>query len=143
MSEEEALNENVAMMDMARAQMEGLVRQQELLQLAIEEHSRAKETIENLSKRGPGEDILVPVGADSFIYADVSDRRDAVVGVGSGVAIGRTPEEAARILQAKIEDLSEALHKVTEKASELESVIQQLSQKIQEQYESLRAAGKA
>jgi len=143
MSEEEALNENVAMMDMARAQMEALGRQQELLQLAIEEHSRAKETIEHLAKRQRGEDILVPVGADSFIYADVSDMRDAIVGVGSGVAIRRTPEEATRILQAKIEDLSEALHKVTEKASEVEGVIQQLSQKIQEQYESLRAAGKA
>jgi prefoldin alpha subunit len=143
MSLEEALNENIAMMDLAKAQMEGLARQQELLQLAIEEHSRAKETIEHLAKRGPGEDILVPVGADSFIYADVSDTRDAIVGVGSGVAIRRAPEDAAKILQAKMEDLSEALHKVTEKASELDGVIQQLSQKIQEQYESLRAAGKA
>lgn len=143
MSEEKALDESAmrddyVLLETAKAQLEGLAKQQELIQLAVEEHVRARETVRQLSKKSEGETVLIPIGADSYIHAKVSDIKDSVVGVGSGVSIKRSPEEAERILDARIDDLSRAFKSITERAAQTEAMIQELSAKIQTQYEELQ-----
>lgn len=141
--DERQFNQDVAMLENAKAQLEALVRQQQLIQLAIDEHVRARETIKSLAKGAPGDEVLVPVGADSYIFAKISDKRDAVVGVGSGTSIRRTPEEAERFLDQKIDDLSRAFKAVGDRAAQTEAVVQELSDKIQRVYEMLQSSGQA
>lgn len=140
---EQSLRESYVMLDTAKAQLEGLMKQQQLIQLAVDEHVRARETIKDLAKGEIGDDILIPLGADSYIHAKISDRRDAIVGVGAGVSILRTPSEAQKILDEKIDELSRAFKSVTDKASQLEGMIQELTDKVQSQMDVLRAAGQA
>ena len=140
---EQSLRESYVMLDTAKAQLEGLIKQQQLIQLAVDEHVRARETIKDLAKGEIGDDILIPLGADSYIHAKISDRRDAIVGVGAGISILRTPEEAQKILDEKIDELSRAFKSVTDKASQLEGMIQELTDKVQSQMDALRAAGQA
>ncbi len=140
---EQSLRESYVMLDTAKAQLEGLVKQQQLIQLAVDEHVRARETIKDLAKGAIGDDILIPLGADSYIHAKISDRRDAIVGVGAGVSILRTPEDAQKILDEKIDELSRAFKSVTDKASQLEGMIQELTDKVQTQMDVLRTSGQA
>lgn len=140
---EQSLRESYVMLDTAKAQLEGLIKQQQLIQLAVDEHVRARETIKDLSKGAIGDDILIPLGADSYIHAKISDRRDAIVGAGAGVSILRSPEEAQKILDEKIDELSRAFKSVTDKAQQLEGMIQELTDKVQSQMDVLRAAGQA
>ena len=140
---EQSLRESYVMLDTAKAQLEGLMKQQQLIQLAVDEHVRARETIKDLAKGEIGDEILIPLGADSYIHAKISDRRDAIVGVGAGVSILTTPEEAQKILDEKIDELSRAFKSVTDKASQLEGMIQELTDKVQSQMDALRAAGQA
>lgn len=143
MPTEQELRDNYVMMETAKAQLEGLAKQQELIQLAVEEHVRARETIKQMAKGNPGDDILVPLGADSYIHAKISDNRDAVVGAGSGVSIKRKPDEAEKILDSKIDDLSRAFKSISDKAAETEALVQELTQRVQDQMELLQPAGKA
>ena len=140
---EQEVRDNYVMMETAKAQLEGLAKQQELIQLAVEEHVRARETIKEMAKGNPGDDILVPLGADSYIHAKISDNRDAIVGAGSGVSIKRKPDEAEKILDSKIDDLSRAYKSVSDKAVETEALVQELTQRVQDQMELLQSAGKA
>ena len=140
---EQSLRESYVMLDTAKAQLEGLMKQQQLIQLAVDEHVRARETIKDLAKGEIGDDILIPLGADSYIHAKISDRRDAIVGVGAGVSILRTPEDAQKILDDKIDELSRAFKTVTDKASQLEGMIQELTDRVQSQMDILRSAGQA
>ncbi len=140
---EQSLRESYVMLDTAKAQLEGLVKQQQLIQLAVDEHVRARETIKDLAKGEIGDEILIPLGADSYIHAKISDRRDAIVGVGAGISILRTPEEAQKILDEKIDELSRAFKSVTDKAAQLEGMIQELTDKVQAQMDVLRSAGQA
>jgi prefoldin alpha subunit len=140
---EQELRDNYVLMETAKAQLEGLAKQQELIQLAVEEHVRARETIKQMAKGNPGDDILIPLGADSYIHAKISDNRDAIVGAGSGVSIKRTPDEAEKILDSKIDDLSRAFKSISDKAAETEALVQEITQKVQDQMELLQAAGKA
>ena len=82
----------------------------------------------------PGDDVLVPIGADSFIHAKVSDNKAAVVGVGANVSFERTAEEAGKMLDARIDELRRAMHKIGERMEQTESSIQQISDKIQAFY---------
>lgn len=141
--DEQQFNEDVAMLENARAQLDALVKQQQLIQLAIEEHVRARETIKTLAKGSPGDEVLVPIGADSYIFAKVSDNRNAIVGIGSGTSLRRTPEEAERLMDSKIDDLSRAFKTVSERAAKTEAVVQGLSEKVQRQYEMLQSSGRA
>jgi len=139
--DERQFNQDVAMLENAKAQLEALVKQQQLIQLAIEEHVRARETIKSLGKGASRDEILIPIGADSYIFANVSDKRDAIVGVGSGTSIRRTPEEAEKFLDQKIDDLSRAFKTVGERAAQTEAVVQELSDRVQRMYEMLQSSG--
>ena len=143
MPTEQELRDNYVMMETAKAQLEGLAKQQELVQLAVEEHVRARETIKQMAKGIPGDEILVPLGADSYIHAKISENRDAIVGVGSGASIKRKPDEAEKILDLKIDDLSRAFKSISDKAAETEALVQELTQRVQDQMELLQSAGKA
>lgn len=133
MDENEA-REAAAMIETAKAQYEALMRQREIIGLTIDEHSRAKDTISRVAAGKPGDEILVPVGAEAFIHARISDDKSAVVGVGANVSFQRTPDEAEKLLAARIDELNRALHKISERAEQTEQTVQQLSEKIQEYY---------
>jgi prefoldin alpha subunit len=143
MPSEQQVRESYMMLESAKAQLDGLAKQQELIQLAVEEHVRARETIKEIAKGAAGDEVLVPLGADSYIHAKISDNKDAIVGVGSGVSIRRSPEEAEKILDTKIDDLSRAFKSITDKAAQTEAMIQELSEKVQAQYDLLQSGGKA
>jgi prefoldin subunit 5 len=65
-----------------------------------------------------------------------------VLGVGAGISIQRTPEETERILDGKIDELSQAFKKISERASQLESMINELSDKIQNEYAAMQTPDK-
>ncbi|UCE80497.1 MAG: prefoldin subunit alpha [Methanobacteriota archaeon] len=132
--DENEVREAVAMIETAKAQLEALRRQQEIIRLTVDEHSRARDTIDRIAAGDPGEDVLVPIGADSFIHAKISDNRNAVVGIGASVSFQRTPEEADEILDARIDELNRASRKIEDRAAQTEHSIQQLTEKIQHFY---------
>jgi len=139
---EQKLREDYAVLENARAQLDGLVRQQQLVQLAIDEHVRARETVKSLAKGAAGDEILMPIGADSYVHARISDRKEAIVGVGSSVSINRTPEEAERILDIRVDELSRAFKSLAERAAQAEGAIQELSERVQAQIEQIESRGK-
>lgn len=140
--EDRKLQEDYMMLETAKSQLEGLSKQQQLVQLAVEEHVRARETVKALVKGTPGDEVLVPVGADSFIHARISENRDAIIGIGSGVIVRKSPEEAEKFLDEKIDELSRAFKAITERAAQTEAAIQELSEKVQSQVEALQSQGK-
>lgn len=138
MTEETDLRENMMRLETAKAQLEGLAKQQELIQLAIEEHVKARETVKSLAKSVPGDEMMIPIGADSYIYAKASEKKDVTIGVGSAVSVQRGAEEAEKILDARVEELAQAFQKVADMAAQTEGAIQELSDKVQRQYEQIQ-----
>jgi prefoldin alpha subunit len=142
-TDEAALRENMMRLETAKAQLEALSKQQELIQLAIEEHVKARETVKSLAKSAQGDELMIPVGADSYIYAKASERKDVVIGVGSGVSVQRNAEEAEKILDTRVEELAQAFQKVAEMAAKTEDAINELTDRVQQQYEAVQSGPKA
>lgn len=143
MPSEQQLREDYTMLETAKAQLDGLMRQQQLIQLAVDEHVRARETIKQLAGGAPGDEVLVPLGAESYVHSKISENRDVVIGIGSGVSIKKSPDEAEKVLDGKIDELSRAFKSVADKAAQTEALIQELSEKVQAQMEILQSAGGA
>ena len=133
MNEDEA-REAVAMLETGKAQLEAFARQQEIIRLTIDEHRRAKETIERFAEGSPGEDVLIPIGADSLVHAKISENKNAIVGIGAGVSFERSSDEAGKIIDVRIDDLNRALQRVTERIEQTELSMQKLSEEVQRFY---------
>ena len=136
---EEDLRSAVATLDLARAQLDGLAKQGELLRMALEEHMRAKETISRFNKTKTGERLLVPVGADCFVFAAVENKEDVIVGLGSDVMIMDTTEGAKGRLDKRIKQMTDNEKELAKRMAELDGEVARLTEKVQSEYDEYRS----
>jgi prefoldin alpha subunit len=136
---EEDLREAVAKLDSGRAQLDGLIKQSDFLRMSLEEHMRAKETITRYNESEKGEALLVPIGANCFIFASVGNKDDVIVGLGSDVAIKDTVEGAITKLDKRIKQINDAEEELAKRIAELDGEVGRLAQHVQTKYEEYRS----
>lgn len=137
---EDEIRQALATLDLYRAQAETLAEQQQIVQLSLEEYSRAKETLSKWKDASVGSEILVPVGGNSFVFAKVASSDKALVGVGSGLTVERPVEEALKTLEARLAEMTDGLKKIVDGRMAVESRAQQLTQLVQAEYDRLQKA---
>ncbi|MBS7655149.1 prefoldin subunit alpha [Candidatus Bathyarchaeota archaeon] len=93
-------------------------------------------TLEGIKGKPKGSKILVPIGAGSFIRAELADSEKMIIGVGAGASIEKTFEESIQELkarQAELEQIKVSLQQqLTQAASQLEEKRRAISALIQE-----------
>jgi prefoldin alpha subunit len=136
---EEELRSAVATLDLARAQLDGLAKQGELLRMTLEEHLRAKETISRFNKTNTGEKLLVPVGADCFVFAAVENNEDVIVGLGSDVMITDTTGGAIAKLDKRIKQMNDSEEELAKRMAELDGEVARLTELVQVEYDKYRS----
>ena len=140
---ETELRRAVTILDQYRAQLESLQRQQEVLSLSLEELMRAKETMARYKKAGKGSEILVPVGANAFLFGEVADPDRALIGIGSDVLLDEPIPKAVERLDARIRSLQEAAGSLAQRVTELDARVSAQEEFVQGTYERIeeRRAG--
>ena len=118
MSEEE-LRRAVSILDTYRAQLEAIGKQSEMVRLSLEEFRRARETIRQYAEGGAAKEILVPIGANSFVRAASADPGKVLVGIGSDLVAEDSAENAAKRLESRIESLEQASQALAAKGEEV------------------------
>ena len=79
-----------------------------LINAAMTELAFASATIEGLEKEKKGAPLLVPIGGGSFIKAEVANVETMVVGMGAGVSVEKTRDEAKQIVGKRIAELDKS-----------------------------------
>lgn len=104
---------------------------------ALEETAIAMNTLEGVKGRPKGTEVLVPVGAGSFLRAELTDVERAITGVGAGVCIEKSIESSTTDLkerQAELEKLSGSLRQQLEQLlASIENAKNNLSRMIEQQ----------
>ncbi|MFQ5553317.1 MAG: hypothetical protein ACE5EW_06330, partial [Thermoplasmata archaeon] len=72
MAEEVGLQQAVAALENTRAQLDALTRQEEALRYSLQEYTRARDTMAEYKDAPVGTEILVPIGANSFLFAQIA-----------------------------------------------------------------------
>ncbi|MDI3475699.1 MAG: prefoldin alpha subunit [Thermococcaceae archaeon] len=116
-----------------QAQAQLLAQNLELLTLGKNEFQAVKETLEGLKKvEEERPEILVPIGAGSFLKGVIVDRENAIVSIGAGYAVEKTLDDAITYLDARIKEYEEAIAKTQEGLKKLEAQLGELARKAQE-----------
>ncbi|HKZ99950.1 MAG TPA: prefoldin subunit alpha [Thermoplasmata archaeon] len=116
---EQDLRRGIAVLEQYRAQIDALAQQQEIIRVSLEEHMRARETLSRTREAGKGKEVLMPVGAQSFVVAEVRDADKAFVGIGSDLVVyDEIPTQIER-LDARIKSITDAANAVGQRLAEL------------------------
>lgn len=117
-----------------QAEAEAIVRQLSIFQISVEGCEKALKAVEAMETVEDGQDMLVPIGQDSFIHAKLISKEKVVVGVGAGVSIEKSASEAKESLSKRKAQLSEASGKLNQTLSKIEQEMGKI-QSIASQYE--------
>jgi prefoldin alpha subunit len=112
-SEEEELRRLISAYEQYQVQAEAISQQLGLSQVNIEGCDRALNAIAAMVSAGDDQELLVPIGAGSFVHAKLASSDKVVVAVGSGVSIEKTAEEAKETIDRRKSEIVEASKKLT------------------------------
>jgi prefoldin alpha subunit len=76
-----------------------------MVNAAITDLTYANMTLEGLEKQEKDAELLVPIGGSSYIKAKLETPDKVTVGIGAGVSIEKTLQEAKEIIKKRLEDL--------------------------------------
>jgi prefoldin alpha subunit len=94
--------------------------------------SYASATLESLEKEKENSELLVPIGGTSYIMAKLDNPDKIIVGIGAGVSLEKTRQEARDIIKKRLEDLDKT-------RLSMQQQFTQVAQKINEDREKLDA----
>ena len=103
--------------------------------MSFEETVRASETLNAFAKAKEGDEILVPVGASSFVTAKVTASPKAVVGIGNKVSVEKTVDEAVAYVNENMAEIKDALTKLNESMQEMDAAARNLAAAVQQEYQ--------
>lgn len=69
---EQELRQAMSTLEIFRAQLESIGQNQQLIQISLEELGRARETLAQYQRSKEGDELLVPIGGNSFVFAKVA-----------------------------------------------------------------------
>jgi prefoldin alpha subunit len=131
MGDDEELSQSMEALEMAKARLENMSKEAEMLQMSLNEHIRALETIKAYSKLEEGKEILIPVGAGTFLPAKSTGAGWALVSIGAGLTSEKKLDEAIEALEKSASEVELEERKLIQSMKNLEKQAQLLSQRVQ------------
>lgn len=132
---EEEIRRLVGAYQQYQAQAEAIAQQMSLTQMTLQGLERAIMAVEALASAQEGQEMLVPIGSGSFVYAKLASKERVVLNVGAGVSIEKTASEAGESLKARKAEVAEAGKKLGEMLGKIDQEIAKIQQ-ILSKYES-------
>jgi prefoldin alpha subunit len=92
----------------------------------------ASATLESLEKENQNAELLVPIGGTSYIRTRLENPDRIIVGIGAGVSVEKTRQEARDIIKKRLEDLEKT-------RTAMQQQFAQVAEKIDQDRERLEA----
>jgi prefoldin alpha subunit len=80
-----------------------------MVNAAMTDLTYADMTLEDLEKEKEDAELLVPIGGSSYIKAKLANPDKVVVGLGAGVSVEKTLQEAKAIVKERLDDLQKTM----------------------------------
>ena len=129
-SEAEVQND-LLRLEMYRGQLTTLSRQQELIQVSLDAHERAREAVEAMERFGEGQELLVSIGADTYTRAAPLGPGRVLIGLGRGLLAEVDRDRAREMLQGRMTRLEGNHRELLSQLQALEAEAQSLQNELQ------------
>lgn len=135
------LRQAYAAMESYKERVEALSRQIQVLRVSLDEVNLAAGALTAFRDAKEGDEIMVPIGAQSLITVKVTSNKNAVVGIGAGISVEKSAEDAIAYMEANGAEITEALKKTTSVLGEAQQALSTLSQAVQQEYAARQQSG--
>ena len=132
--EDNELRQAIAAMESYKERVEALSRQVQVLRVSLDEVTMTAEALKAFKDAKVGDEIMVPVGASSFITVKVTSNRNVVVGIGSNISVEKDIDDAISYMDANNAEIAEALKKSAEALNEAQQALTTISNAVQQEY---------
>ncbi len=131
---DDELRQMLALMESYKARTEALNHQVTVLRGTLDEVNMASRSIKAIMDANEGDDILMPIGASSFVNVKVTSNKNVIVGVGSGLSVEKDADDAFKYMEANAAELTEALKKTVSALQEVEQALSTVAEAVQLEY---------
>jgi prefoldin alpha subunit len=128
---EDEIREIVARAQTLQQRLDMLQQQANLVQVSVDDVDNALKALSSLEGQEAGHELLVPIGAGSFVHATLSKPGTAIVGLGAGVSVERNLADAKAIFQSRRTELEKVLVETTEAMNKVANELMRLQQEAQ------------
>jgi prefoldin alpha subunit len=135
MTQEEDITKNLTLIEYYKQQLESIDLQLQYLRSTLAEYQRAKMTIEQLHAVDENAELLIPVGAGTFMNGSLKNASNVLIGVGAGIVMEKTVDDAVIKLEERIKRIQENLEKMLSLGQKIQSDAEQLSVTTQQMME--------
>lgn len=138
--EDTELRQAIAVMEGYKERVEALSRQVQVLRVSLDEVTMASDALKAFRDAKEGDEILVPVGASSFIPVKVTSDRRVIVGIGSNISIEKDVSGSVDYMDTNAAEITEALKKSADALNEAQQALANLSAAVQQEYANRQKA---
>jgi prefoldin alpha subunit len=122
---EEELRRLTVEMRLLEQTAEALQSRANMINAVTTDLSYARMTLEGLEKESEKSELLVPIGGTSYVRARLENPDKIIVGMGAGVSIEKTREEAKEIIKKRLEDLEKTRASIQQQFAQVAEKINQ------------------
>jgi len=109
-----------------------------MVNAVITDLTYANMTLEGLEKQKENAELLVPIGGNSYIKARLEDPDKVTVGIGAGVSVEKTLQEAKEIIRKRLDDLEKSRTSLQQQFSQVIDRINEDRERFEELAAQLR-----
>jgi prefoldin alpha subunit len=139
LSPEQQVQEDLVRLDAYRNQLSAMLQQHQLLSASRTDHLRAREALDGLERSGAENEVLIPIGGETFLRGNPDRSGPVLIGIGSGYVAQMDRPRAAELLGQRITQIEQAARELEGQIRNVEERIQIVSRRV----ESLAGPGAA
>jgi prefoldin alpha subunit len=135
MTKEEEITKNLTLIEYYKQQLESIEMQLQYLQSTLVDYQRAKMTVEQLHTADENAEVLIPVGAGTFVNGSLKSSSSVLIGVGAGIVVEKSADDAKAKLDERMKRIQENLEKMASLGQKIQCDAEELSRKTQQMME--------
>lgn len=132
------LQQKAERLEVMKDQLESMQGQKQMIEENIKAHAEAKKTMKKYQEKEKGTEVLVPIGADSYLHTEVSNNEEVMIGLGNDLSAKKNIEDALEIIERKKDKVKEQKQELEEDIEELNENLKELQQEVQEEYQEFQ-----
>ena len=128
--EKDDINGKIMQFQMLQSRLQAMQQKEQEIVEKIEELNRTKSGFEDL-KSVKSADSFIPVGSGNFIAGKVTDTSKVIVSIGGGVAVRKSLDGAASVVEEKLKLFGDMLKNLERDGTGVYSQLMKLQQEIE------------
>jgi len=114
-----------------------------MVNAVIADLTYASMTLEGLEKQKENAELLIPIGGNSYIKARLEKPDKVTVGIGAGVSVEKTLQEAKEIIKRRLDDMEKSRVSLQQQFSQVLERINEDRERFEELVAELRKGSSA